>query len=228
MPPTTHLPSPPDIPSNSLHGASPSPATAAATAASSKPWIVQKYGGTSVGKFLPTIVDSIAPEYLRAHKVAIVCSARSGQTKALGTTNLLLQAAKQALETDAAGSEAGGINGHGNGNGGSLSNSVSSLAGTSSESRSAFDRSSSLSRSVSTLNVKLAEASLNGGSGTREKTTFNDTVDRILSDHIEAARSVVTKDAELLSHLERDLEEDCDRLRDFLLAAKVCSSHPSH
>ncbi|WFD31994.1 aspartate kinase [Malassezia sp. CBS 17886] len=61
------------------------------------PWIVQKYGGTSVGKFLDTIVGTICPSYQATHRVAIVCSARSGKTKALGTTTLLLQAGAQAI-----------------------------------------------------------------------------------------------------------------------------------
>lgn len=60
------------------------------------PWVVQKYGGTSVGKFLGNI-GSIAESYLPTHRVAIVCSARSGTTKALGTTNLLLKASQEAL-----------------------------------------------------------------------------------------------------------------------------------
>ncbi|TCD68371.1 Aspartokinase [Steccherinum ochraceum] len=60
-------------------------------------WLVQKYGGTSVGKFAKKIAEDIIPNYLDQHKVAIVCSARSGSTKALGTTNLLLQAASEAL-----------------------------------------------------------------------------------------------------------------------------------
>ena len=62
-------------------------------------WIVQKYGGTSIGKFLPTIVDSITPSYLKTNRVVIVCSARSGKTKALGTTNLLLQACNEAMRS---------------------------------------------------------------------------------------------------------------------------------
>ncbi|KAI8984144.1 Aspartate/glutamate/uridylate kinase [Mycotypha africana] len=61
------------------------------------PWVVQKYGGTSVGKFLNEIADTIIPTYLESNKVVIVCSARSGKTKEKGTTNMLLQAAKEAL-----------------------------------------------------------------------------------------------------------------------------------
>lgn len=42
--------------------------------------------------------------YLEQHNVAIVCSARSGSTKALGTTNLLLRAATEALQRNCNGS----------------------------------------------------------------------------------------------------------------------------
>jgi len=43
MPATTHLAGPPDDPELK------------------KPWLVQKYGGTSVGKFLEAITSEIAP-----------------------------------------------------------------------------------------------------------------------------------------------------------------------
>ncbi|KLO14013.1 aspartate kinase [Schizopora paradoxa] len=65
-------------------------------------WLVQKYGGTSVGKFAAKIAEDIVPAYLNDHKVVIVCSARSGSTKAMGTTNLLLRAASEALQRNAA------------------------------------------------------------------------------------------------------------------------------
>lgn len=60
-------------------------------------WIVQKFGGTSVGKFPEQIVEDIVTRYLEDHKIAIVCSARSTDTKAEGTTNRLLRAAAEAL-----------------------------------------------------------------------------------------------------------------------------------
>ncbi|CBQ70264.1 probable HOM3-L-aspartate 4-P-transferase [Sporisorium reilianum SRZ2] len=215
MPPTTHLRGPPDDPAAD--------------------WIIQKYGGTSVGKFLDTIAQQIVPSYLAGSKVAIVCSARSGQTKALGTTNLLLQAANEALEealTPAA----------------SLSNSVASLANGAQtplhRPGSAFSRKSStrgtpLGRveplSGNVLDTKLEQLQLNGdrdhakpaksdaGSDSEPEVVvgFNATVDRILSDHIASARKAVTKDKQLLQQLESDIADDCDRLRDFLLAAKI-------
>ncbi|KAF8991723.1 hypothetical protein BDZ89DRAFT_1151387 [Hymenopellis radicata] len=62
-----------------------------------RPWLVQKFGGTSVGKFSVNIARDIVSTYIHSNKVAVVCSARSGSTKALGTTNLLLKAASEAL-----------------------------------------------------------------------------------------------------------------------------------
>ncbi|KIW62005.1 hypothetical protein PV05_02059 [Exophiala xenobiotica] len=59
---------------------------------SPRPWIVQKYGGTSVGKLLGTMTDSIIPTYLQDYNLAVVCSARSTTKKDAGTTNLLLKA----------------------------------------------------------------------------------------------------------------------------------------
>ncbi|KAI9487008.1 MAG: Aspartate/glutamate/uridylate kinase [Benjaminiella poitrasii] len=61
------------------------------------PWVVQKYGGTSVGLFLNEIADTIIPTYIETNRLVIVCSARSDGTKAKGTTNKLLRAAKEAL-----------------------------------------------------------------------------------------------------------------------------------
>ncbi|OJJ48774.1 hypothetical protein ASPZODRAFT_110864 [Penicilliopsis zonata CBS 506.65] len=59
-------------------------------------WVVQKFGGTSVGKFALNIVDQVVIQSLLKHKVAVVCSARSNSTKAEGTTNRLLRAARDA------------------------------------------------------------------------------------------------------------------------------------
>ncbi len=72
----------------------------------SKPWIVQKFGGTSVGKFADQIAGNVVRwaqtfeismylteigvllrSSLRDNRIAVVCSARSGSTKLEGTTN---------------------------------------------------------------------------------------------------------------------------------------------
>jgi aspartate kinase len=62
-----------------------------------KPWIVQKYGGTSLGKLLSTITEIIIPQYLQDNNIVVVCSAISDTIKSQGTTSLLLQAIEQAM-----------------------------------------------------------------------------------------------------------------------------------
>ncbi|KAI0506727.1 aspartate kinase [Xylaria bambusicola] len=56
-----------------------------------KPWLVQKYGGTSLGKLMDTICGSIIPDHAEEHQLVVVCSALSGTLKAKGTTSLLLE-----------------------------------------------------------------------------------------------------------------------------------------
>jgi aspartate kinase len=62
-------------------------------------WIVQKFGGTSVGKFAEKIAEdvlgfasqphrSLTPRsHMKNNRIALVCSARSAATKVEGTTN---------------------------------------------------------------------------------------------------------------------------------------------
>lgn len=65
-------------------------------------WVVQKFGGTSVGKFSVEIADQIViPSVQAGGRVAVVCSARSTHSKSEGTTNRLLRAARDALGTGA-------------------------------------------------------------------------------------------------------------------------------
>ncbi|SCV01579.1 LAMI_0G12354g1_1 [Lachancea mirantina] len=65
-------------------------------------WIVQKFGGTSVGKFSERIVDEIIKVFTTDYdnNVAVVCSARSSDTKAEGTTSRLLRACDLAAKND--------------------------------------------------------------------------------------------------------------------------------
>lgn len=51
----------------------------------SKEWVVQKYGGTAVGKY-PREVASIVKRDLARQSIAVVCSARSALVKSEGTT----------------------------------------------------------------------------------------------------------------------------------------------
>jgi aspartate kinase len=68
---------------------------------SQKPWIVQKYGGTSLGKLLQKVCGTIIPSYLGKYHVAVVCSALSGTTKSTGTTSLLLECVRHSEVTGA-------------------------------------------------------------------------------------------------------------------------------
>lgn len=85
---------------------SPSPALSAASynsvldfkALNPQGWVVQKFGGTSVGKFPEGIVDDIVKEFSKNSRVAVVCLARSSNTKSEGTTSRLLRAADVASE----------------------------------------------------------------------------------------------------------------------------------
>ncbi|CAL1708709.1 unnamed protein product [Somion occarium] len=167
-------------------------------------WIVQKFGGTSVGKFAVKIAEEIVSEYLDQHKVAIVCSARSGSTKALGTTNLLLKAASEALQpvrNTSAANTPGNVTPNG-------------LFSPLSPNGSPRPRSKSNSRSDSVFGTFSMTSTKDG------EPSFNRTVDMIRLEHLNAARSSV-RDPSLLKELEAELERDCDGLRSFLFAAQV-------
>ncbi|EME82047.1 uncharacterized protein MYCFIDRAFT_211536 [Pseudocercospora fijiensis CIRAD86] len=62
-------------------------------------WVVQKFGGTSVGKFPVKIAEDIVQAGLEpGRRIAVVCSARSSTTKTEGTTNRLVRAAIDVLD----------------------------------------------------------------------------------------------------------------------------------
>ncbi|KAI9049152.1 hypothetical protein LZ554_007000 [Drepanopeziza brunnea f. sp. 'monogermtubi'] len=54
-------------------------------------WVVQKFGGTSIGKFAVNIAEDIVRASLKDNKIAVVCSARSTGKKVEGTTSRLLE-----------------------------------------------------------------------------------------------------------------------------------------
>ncbi|KAI0371289.1 aspartate kinase [Pilatotrama ljubarskyi] len=166
-------------------------------------WLVQKYGGTSVGKFAVKIAEDIIPEYLDQHKVAIVCSARSGSTKALGTTNLLLKAASEALQR---------------------SNSVSETPGTMSP-NGVFNRLSQYQSPFASPGKSSPTSNTPGSSLAMSPITaaipaFSNTVDLIRSEHISAAKASV-RNSEILKELEMEIDRDCEALRSFLFATQV-------
>lgn len=58
-------------------------------------WVVQKFGGTSVGKFPEKIAEDIVRQYVSSSdRVVVVCSARSAGKKVTGTTSRLLEVVK--------------------------------------------------------------------------------------------------------------------------------------
>ncbi|KAI9462827.1 aspartate kinase [Lactarius psammicola] len=158
-------------------------------------WVVQKYGGTSVGKFAAQIAENIVPDYLDRYKLAIVCSARSGSTKSLGTTNLLLRAASEALQRTP-----------------QVRSPVQSGTATPLIT-------SCISRGTRTGSPPHI-ADLLADQHANDVSSFNKTVDLIHSEHIAAARGCV-KGKENLSELESEIDRDCENLRAFLYAAQV-------
>ncbi|WVQ74304.1 hypothetical protein IAR50_003901 [Cryptococcus sp. DSM 104548] len=194
----------------------------------SVPWVVQKYGGTSVGKSLESITKIVDSYIASGSRVAIVCSARSSQTKALGTTNLLLQASREALQPAAGHAPSDSVSGTttplypkrvGSGIFGqtSLASSISSLSQLDptgrSSSPSPFQSSSSRSppRSPSAAGLE---------SRGPQEAAFHATVDTIKKGHLEAARASL-KEGPLRDELEEEIERDCESLRGFLYAAQI-------
>lgn len=173
-----------------------------------------------------------------------MCSARSGTTKALGTTNLLLQASKEALRpangekpnSGCSGLTSGsqtplypkrvgsgffGTNGSGTEKD-KMSSSLSSLKDLKMTAN-GYARSSSPSPFQSSANP--ASPTVAQGDSGRESPEsylagFHATVDILKRDHIEAARRQI-RDEELLEELIHELERDCESLRSFLSAAQV-------
>ncbi|KAF9057159.1 Aspartate/glutamate/uridylate kinase [Panaeolus papilionaceus] len=180
--------SPPKTPPN-LHQNSQDPAAK---------WLVQKFGGTSVGKFAVKIAEDIVANYIDNHKVAIVCSARSGSTKALGTTNLLLRAASEALQprVKSAGDSTSGA-------ATPVSRGLFGARGGGSTSGNGSDHSASPPTSPKS---RIPD--------------FYQTVDLIRDEHLIAARAAIS-DPEILEEIEDEIEHDCDWLRNFLVAAKI-------
>ncbi|PVG03252.1 putative HOM3-L-aspartate 4-P-transferase [Serendipita vermifera] len=167
------------------------------------PWLVQKFGGTSVGKFAVKIAEDAVSGYLDNYKVAVVCSARSGSTKALGTTNLLLKAASEALsQRSSKTTPTPGISTP-------WSAPWAPTPPTFSPPLTPLRRSFSSSRSNSNSPFSMTPTS-----------SFGATVDLIRTEHLTAARSLV-RDQTLLKQLEAEIERDCEGLRTFLFAAQV-------
>ncbi|TFK22168.1 aspartate kinase [Coprinopsis marcescibilis] len=203
----------------------------------SSKWLIQKFGGTSVGKFPTKIATDIVANYLDNNKVAIVCSARSGSTKALGTTSLLLKAASEALspqpKSHLKSSSSDKVNCTTSSPGTGANTPTTSYRGlfgrtyhygsdgsqsppTSPKSQSRSSRSSSPQR-----NGLFGFTPINNSEAKKTNMPdFHATVDLIKEEHFKAARGSV-RDPEILSELEEEIDRDCEWLRSYLYAAKI-------
>ena len=165
--------------------------------------------------------------YIDNNKVAIVCSARSGSTKALGTTNLLLRAASEALQRAKAGSTS--VSGTTTpitrglfGVGGASTNGNTSDHSPPRTPDSNYRGRSSSSPSPAPASV-FGFTPLNDAQQPENVPDFHHTVDLIRQEHFTAARAAI-QDPDILKELEEEIDRDCDWLRSFLYAAKVCLS----
>lgn len=188
-------------------------------------WLVQKFGGTSVGKFAVQIAKNIIlcvhasscpctdklilgdRNYIDQHKIAIVCSARSGSTKALGTTNLLLKASSEAKQRPSTKAHSG---------------SEPMTPVTNGLFRRPSEGSSPRTRSSSPNSVAFSFTPLNEPQSGQNLPEFCATVDLIRSEHLAAAKASI-ETPEILQEIEAEIHRDCDSLRAFLLAAQVRS-----
>ena len=142
-----------------------------------------------------------------AHRVALVCSARSGSTKALGTTNLLLKAAAEALQRRPKSASHSGTT-------------TPKSIFTSSQSSSS-PHTSPRSRSSRPGSPAPLFSAFTPLSGSQEPAhAFFETVELIRSEHVNAARNTINS-PDILQQLEEEIAHDCEWLQNFLLAAKV-------
>ncbi|KAH8914733.1 aspartate kinase [Atractiella rhizophila] len=171
------------------------------------PWIIQKYGGTSLGKFSAAVGD-ITTAYLQDNKrVALVCSARSGSTKATGTTNLLLKCTLEAVRPTK------GPTIVNNGRSGS----PAFLARPTPAARITSHSESSTTEDPRTLSHCLSSSF---SVDDQPPPPYALTVKQILEDHLKAARQVV-RDKQLREELEEELEWECEKLHNYLAAIQI-------
>uniref|UniRef100_A0A0W0FF11 aspartate kinase n=1 Tax=Moniliophthora roreri TaxID=221103 RepID=A0A0W0FF11_MONRR len=203
---STPMSSPPQTPPN-LHQNSIDPESK---------WLVQKFGGTSVGKYPVKIAKDVVSNYIDSNKVAIVCSACSGSTKALGTTNMLLRAASEAIKRRPKNHRTPGT--------GAATPAGFGLFGQIREIPYSPTSPSTPSRSRSSSgpehNVLDALTPLTVPSCGQIQPEFNVTVDLIRSEHYKAAKEAITND-DIRKELEEEIDRDCDWLRSFLFASQV-------
>lgn len=160
--------------------------------------------------------------YIDVHKIAVVCSARSGLTKTLGTTNLLLKASSQALQRPALGRrQSSGFFTPGASQPSRNHQWYSPLHSPNSSSGSPPSYPVLPNDELSsTLMMSSALAMSSIPQSEKDDLPFFETVDLIRSEHMTAARSSITN-PDILKELEKEIEEDCGELQSFLRAIQV-------
>ncbi|KAJ9125466.1 hypothetical protein QFC22_000427 [Naganishia vaughanmartiniae] len=191
----------------------------------SAPWVVQKFGGTSVGKSLDNIV-SIADSYLAQHKVAIASKEAlrpSNSVSNVGGSGLA-SGSQTPIYPKRVGSGFFGASATGAGTEkDKMSSSLSSLKDLKMTAN-GYSRSASPSPFQSSAPVPPSPTMGQTESGRESPESylpaFHSTVDVLKRDHIAAARQQI-RDEDLLEELIHELERDCESLRSFLSAAQI-------
>ncbi|KAI9602308.1 hypothetical protein H4Q26_001595 [Puccinia striiformis f. sp. tritici PST-130] len=172
-------------------------------------WVVQKYGGTSLGKYLENVATKILPTTLDAgHRVAIAALealehtplnsptfSPSTTTHNLGGPNPLILSQILARR----GSPTPRL----------LSRTNSTINGFSSPT---FNHPASPGTTFSNLSIDQQPDLLNN--------TFDKTVEILKADHLKAAATFI-HDEQLLAELQYDISYDCERLTSLLLATQI-------
>lgn len=143
--------------------------------------------------------------YTHQHKLALVFSARSGSTKALGTTNLLLRAVSQVRQR--------------------ASKPTSGSQTPSSTNNNLFRRSRSSSGLSPITPFTMTPTNTTPGDSCRQSSPdFATTIQLIRDEHFSAARESI-KNPNILQELEDEITSDCDWLNSYLFAAQVCTGY---
>lgn len=164
----------------------------------SNSWVVQKFGGTSVGKFPIDIAEKIVKVYSKEHHVAVVCSARSTNTKEEGTTTRLLQAADSALSGNV---------------------SVSSSGPCSAPPPASAAPSAAPSPLQRPVTASTDDEDCDAAARNADEQASNN-IEAIRESHLAAARANISS-PELLAQLEKDINRECNLVLGVVLAARV-------
>ncbi|KAH6887840.1 Aspartate/glutamate/uridylate kinase [Coprinopsis sp. MPI-PUGE-AT-0042] len=170
-------------------------------------WLVQKFGGTSVGKFPVKSLQTLSLNYLDNNNSLSCVQHVQGPQKALGTTSLLLKAATQALErapkkSSSSSSKSTKANGGASTTPGTGANTRYTTEGCSAE-------------------VIAVQGAVQTRARSRPLHLHHEVVRRAVQDHARQGCLESVEDLEIRAELEDEIERDCEWLRSFLYAAKI-------